>query len=83
MSSKQSLNEKYEIPFLSEWKDENGNRVTAMLVSHSFRYIKIPVVAYVKILNYEEKQYFIDNQIANMFVLTVAEFKRIYQKIEK
>ena len=80
---KQSLNEKYEIPFLSEWKDKSKNKVTAMLVAHSFRDIKIPVVAFVKTLNNEEKQYFIDNQIANIFVLTVAEFKRIYQEVTK
>uniref|UniRef100_UPI00404872BB hypothetical protein n=1 Tax=Aliarcobacter sp. TaxID=2321116 RepID=UPI00404872BB len=78
----QPLNEKYEIPFLSEWEDKNENKVTAMLVAHSFRNMKIPVVGYVKTLNDEQKQYFVDNQIANIFVLTVAEFKRLYQEVK-
>lgn len=79
---KQSLNERYGIPFLSYWKDKDNNEVTAFLVSHSFRDLKIPVVAYVKTLDEEQKQYFIDNKIMNTFVITVAEFKRIYEEIK-
>ena len=75
-----SLNEKYNIPFLSNWKDNDGKSVTVLLINHCFGRSRVPVVAYIKNLDENEKKYFIENKIANQFVMTVAEFKRTYSE---
>lgn len=74
-----SLNEKFEIPFLSEWVDKEGREVTAMKIEYAFKRIcDIPIVAYVKILNDDEKLELIKNQRVNLFIKTVIDFKDTY-----
>lgn len=76
-----SLNDKYEIPFLSEWKNENNERVTALLITHCFKDIKLPVIAYTKLLDEDTRMEYRDKQIVNFYALTVYEFKRIFKKV--
>jgi len=77
-----SLNERYNIPFGSEWKHKDGGTYIALLIEHSFKSLKLPIVSYVKILSDEERRYFIDNKIKNQFVRTVDHFKNSFTQIE-
>ena len=72
-----SLNDKYEIPFLSEWKHKDGGIYTVLVLKHLTldRTYKIPVVLYSKNLTDEEKIHFRENRIMNQFVRTVEHFK--------
>ena len=78
-----SLNEKYDIPFLSEWKHKDGGVYTALVLKHITldKTYKIPVVLYSKNLTDEEKIYFYENKIVNQFVMTVEQFKNSFAKI--
>ena len=77
-----SLNEKYEIPFGSEWKYKDGGTYIALLVEHAFKGNKIPIVSYVKILSVEDRKRFIANNTKNQFVRTVEHFKHRFKQIE-
>jgi hypothetical protein len=77
-----SLNEKYNIPFLSEWKDKDGNTYTAFKIEYSFKKIcSIPIVAYTQTLTDEQKIEMIKNQRINMFIKTVVDFKDCFKQI--
>lgn len=78
-----SLNEKYNIPFLSEWKDNQGNRYTALKIEYSFRNIcNIPIVAYTQILTEEQRLEMLKKERINMFIKTVIDFKDSFEIIE-
>lgn len=78
-----SLNDKYEIPFLSEWKHKDGGIYTALKIEHSFgKSCKIPIVFYVKQLSLIERKEWAEKGISNGFVRTVEHFKRSFKKIE-
>ena len=77
-----SLNDKYEIPFGSEWKHKDGGIYIALLIEHAFKSNKIPVVSYVKVLSSDDRKHFIDNKIKNQFVRTVEHFKSSFTLIE-
>ena len=77
-----SLNDKYGIPFTSEWKDKDGGIYMVLLVEHAFKKSKIPIVSYLKILSDEEREYYINNNIKNQFVRTVEHFKNSFTKIQ-
>lgn len=79
-----SLNDKYGIPFLSEWNDKDGNTYTAFKIEYSFRRIcNIPIVAYVQNLSDKQRVEMIKNQRMNMFIKTVIDFKDSFQQIIK
>ena len=80
--SNKSLNTKYGIPFLSEWEHKDGGRYIALLVEHSFKNSKIPIVCYKKILTEKEQKEWIENKIKNQFVRTVEHFKNSFTFIE-
>jgi hypothetical protein len=70
-----SLNEKYNIPFLSSWVGSNGDEYLALKIEHAFKKDKVPIIAYAKVLNDENREYFIKNNIKNFFVCTVEHFR--------
>lgn len=77
-----SLNQKYDIPFLSEWKDKEGNIYTAFKIEYAFRNIcNIPIVAYTQQLSDKQKIEMIKNQRINMFIKTVVDFKDTFEQI--
>ena len=79
-----SLNEKYNIPFLSEWKDKDGNIFTAMKIEYAFRNIcSIPIVAYMQRLTEEEALELAKKQRVNMFIKTVIDFKDCFEMIDE
>ena len=80
-----SLNDKYEIPFLSEWKHKDGGIYTAFVLKHLTldKTYKIPVVLYSKNLTDEEKIHFRENRVMNQFVRTVEHFKSSFTQIQK
>jgi hypothetical protein len=76
-----NLNEKYDIPFLSDWEDKDGNTYTALKIEHSFRRIcDIPIIAYTQQVTEEQRLEMIKNQRINMFVKTVIDFKDSFNK---
>jgi len=77
-----SLNDKYSIPFGSEWEHKDGGLYIVLLIEHSFKTNKIPIVSYMKILSDEDRKYFIDNKIKNQFVRTVEHFKNSFTLIQ-
>ena len=77
-----SLNDKYDIPFGSEWKHKDGGIYMVLLIEHAFKKSKIPIVSYLKILSDEEREYYINNNIKNQFVRTVEHFKNSFTKIQ-
>jgi hypothetical protein len=78
-----SLNDKYGIPFLSEWEHKDGGIYTALVVEHSFRNSRIPIVCYLKQLTDEERQEWHKKGIMNQFVRTVAHFKSSFKLKEQ
>lgn len=77
-----SLNQKYDIPFLSERKDKEGNIYTAFKIEYAFRKIcNIPIVAYTQRLSDKQKIEMIKNQRINMFIKTVVDFKDTFEQI--
>ena len=78
-----SLNEKYNIPFLSEWEDGQGNRYTALKIEYSFRHIcNIPIVAYTQILTEKQAIELLRKERANIFVKTVIDFTDNFKLIK-
>ena len=80
---KQSLNDKYEIPFGSTWKHKDGGTYTALTISHTFGASKIPTVCYFKNLEEQERKEWRENGIHNQFVKTVNHFKNSFTMIEE
>lgn len=79
-----SLNEKYDIPFLSEWKHKDGGIYTALKVEHSFKGIcGVPIVAYMKRLTKEEAIEWQEKGILNFFIRTVFHFKDSFIKVDE
>jgi len=77
-----SLNDKYDIPFGSEWIHKDGGTYMALLIEHAFKSNKIPIISYIKVLSDNDKKYFIDNKIKNQFVSTVEHFKNSFTLAE-
>ena len=79
-----SLNDKYGIPFLSEWKYKDGGIYTVFKIEYAFKKIcNIPVVFYMKQLSEDERKDWIEKDIVNGFVRTVDHFKRSFTQIEE
>ncbi len=79
-----SLNERYEIPYLSEWEHKDGGIYTALKVEHSFINNKnTAIVFYIKRLNPTESKQWADEGITNCFVRTVEHFKRSFKKVKE
>ena len=79
-----SLNDKYGIPFLSEWEHKDGGTYMALKIEHSFKStVNLPVVFYMKILNEAEKEKWHKEKIVNGFVRTVEHFKRSFKEVKK
>jgi len=71
-----TLNEKYGIPFGSEWKHKDGGAYMVIDLKHLISGgHKIPVVVYLKILTDTERKDWIKSKIKNQFVRTVEHFK--------
>ncbi len=79
-----SLNDKYNIPFGSEWEHKDGGKYMALLIKHLIvdTNIKVPIVLYVKLLTDEDTEYFKLNNIKNQFARTVEHFKNSFNQIE-
>jgi hypothetical protein len=79
-----SLNEKYEIPFLSEWEHKDGGVYIAFKIEHSFKHIcNIPVVAYKKLLTKAEEKEWSKIGRLNFFVRTVPHFLESFTIIQE
>lgn len=79
-----NLNDRYKIPFGSDWEHKDGGIYMALLVKHmKVGDNQIAIVLYSKILSAKDKKYFIDNKIKNQFVRTVEHFKNSFTQIKK
>ena len=77
-----SLNDKFKIPFLSEWVDKKGVKVTVFKIEYAFkRIVDIPIVSYSINLTKEQKEEMKKNKRANMFIKTVIDFKDTFEEI--
>jgi len=78
-----SLNDKYGIPFFSEWEHKDGGVYTVLTVEHSFGKSKIPIICYLKQLTDDEREEWRQKGIMNQFVRTVAHFKSSFKLKEE